>query len=420
MMNDKEMADVRRRHNTSRTLPSLPPSPSENKNSIEPSLSIGVMETTEAQSSTEAPINEGAAVLEEEDVKVSNGEFELEEDTFSVLFLSNRMSWPWFFALFVFAIQIAILALIEKDLLEDNESGNFFKVPPFNDGIVTAAQFLALLVAVMSQDDCITSLYIISVVYDKGVMKTYPHATLASWSISNLCRFGEGFLSLFVTFTFIVQSKDALELFLNFVAVEFVANLDNLAFGLASRGFLKKELENATEEVKGVTMPLRHGHRRTLTRRILLLLSFLALAAGWAVIQVKQRRGDYLALEPCSSFSVTFCNEFVKLGEPSLVDLGNTVRGYVGSQAPSELLLYAYFSGTYTTKKSDRGGLQREGNRPVYYETLPGTKAADEMDPTLGKISYCEDGEAWVFTIEALTEAISNDSREVADDDCKG
>ena len=50
------------------------------------------------------------------------------------------------------------------------------------------------------------------------------------WELSNSLRIIEGALVIVVSFIFIVQSATAIDLWLNFAAVQFVGTLDDTAF----------------------------------------------------------------------------------------------------------------------------------------------------------------------------------------------
>lgn len=211
-----------------------------------------------------------------------------------------------------------------------------------------------------------------------------------------------------------------LEIFLNFVAVEFVANIDNLAFSLALRGYVKDEFIKTAHAVQRVKFYHFQGHRRTCMRRIIFYSILFALFSGWVVINRKQRDGFYLEKIACKSFSINFGDEFynvnTSIAANDVYDLNGTRNGdptlryYLSNDAslPSPLF-YAAFSGTYVIRKDSKNSHIRKKNRFVYYEDLHVEGSRNATDPTLGRFSYCDTLEAWVFEIEALSKIVSDE-----------
>jgi len=81
----------------------------------------------------------------------------------------------------------------------------------------------------------------------------------ARFRFANVLRLIEGCLAVATSFILIVQSRDVIELFMNFAALEFVVNLDNLAFALAEHGLISDTLQDAARFVDGLGFAYHDG-----------------------------------------------------------------------------------------------------------------------------------------------------------------
>jgi len=335
------------------------------------------------------------------------------------------MSFVFLFALLVFALQIAILALVLTDLLSTGYKGNALSVPFYVDSVVTFAQLLGIILAVATQDDFFTSLYALDVIkYDSAVLQVNPSATFSFWIFSNLCRLMEGTPTLAVSFVFIVRSRSVLSIFTRFAGVQFVATIDNIFFVLASKGYMGQGLERATLNVQKITFPELRGQKRCSIRHVLFLSVFAGMVGGWTVVQTRQKHHVYLQASACKLFSVQFGKEYFQVYNGyNPKSLKGTIRDYVSDRfsldntsdvAKFPTVFYSYFSGTYTLVY-DGNRLVTRANRPVYVESLQflnGTileHEKPEVDPTRGKFFYCDELESWVFSVDKIYDVFNGD-----------
>mmetsp|Transcript_13517 Transcript_13517/g.28739 ORF Transcript_13517/g.28739 Transcript_13517/m.28739 type:complete len:649 (+) Transcript_13517:149-2095(+) len=314
--------------------------------------------------------------------------YQITEDTYSFLFTASINSTPFIWALFIFVFQSAILVIIEIGMVEDGSPDNKLSVPSGVTRAVRVSQFIALILAPFTQDDFISSLDMFTVRYDKSIVKEFPAASHPKWFLANTLRGLQGCLYLGVCFCLIVQASDTLTVFLNFAALNFVGELDDVALILARKGYLghKLEIEGKklgdvkTLERQAVSIGPKCKVPARLLRSMVLLLALGGLITGGAIIASNQNNGQYL----CNSVTVLFGDEVWETEEDV------------------DYLFYAYFSGRYEIKK----GLL-ENQRPVYFER--------GRDPTIdpsrppGKFSYCASEKAWVFTIDGITKGDQDD-----------
>ena len=82
----------------------------------------------------------------------------LSKDTYSLFFVARPRSKPFVFAISVFTFQILILILVLADTINTTNPSNSLGIPGGVSIGVRTAQFLAVVVAVVTQDDVITSI----------------------------------------------------------------------------------------------------------------------------------------------------------------------------------------------------------------------------------------------------------------------
>jgi hypothetical protein len=296
---------------------------------------------------------------------------DLQEDVFTLFFLSEPRSRTFIYSILVIALQYTIYGLLLYSLVEDDDpyrdKDNTLKVPAFVDIYVMVSQVIALLIAVITQEDVMYTIELITVGYDPAVLASHPSATRFYWVASCILRFLEGAVGVGIAFVFIVQSSTVIDIFLNFAAVEFVAGLDNVGFGLAAAGLIGRAAQEATQDAKEIKLPLRkRKHRKT--RQLVVLASFVIMAAGLIWIQHKQFNGEYVVGTSCSRIEVSFPEEFRKLEHPLEVTETNTQRQYLTTEfsrinlLKPPPLIYPFFSGEYSTANSFIE------HRPVYFE----------------------------------------------------
>eukprot|EP00978_Attheya_sp_CCMP212_P038522 scaffold191813_cov45-Attheya_sp.AAC.1 len=352
--------------------------------------------------------------LSRENAQAEDGIFEQMKDSFSLMFVCNIKSLGFAYSVLFFALQVAILVLISINILKNAPGGNLLDVPVGTSLDVVTAQALALFVSLITQSDFLATFDLINVKYDDGVLSLFEGATRTKWIFSNICRFFVGVLSIAISFILIVQSTTVIDLFLNFAAVQFVSELDNVAFQLAYKGYMViGDLEETTRKIikhvqfrqrKMVAFPRTKRRIPVKWLRIsMILVHAVILYSAWSIVRYKQAHGHYLH-SICQSFDVHFgagaevsnvCTEgacsFLNNNEN---DLESTV-----------VLPYGPFSGIYEVYRDSHGTFEWKERRPVYYQH---NIELGEENHT-GKFSYCKSEKAWVFTIDDVRTSFSDE-----------
>jgi hypothetical protein len=230
------------------------------------------------------------------------GKKQLPPDMFSFLVCSKVLSEPFVLGITVFVFQITIYGLLAVNLINlsiDNPLDVLANV----ETNVRVAQFLAVIVAVLTQEDLQTSLEQINEGYRPDhIGKEFGEASCGRWWFATMCWFLQGTLRLVVTFFLIVKVNNVFDLLLNFTAMEFVSELDNVAFFLAGTGYFGSKNAKKSEEIDETSYLQAEDkkiQRKTL-HVILLIVVFSGTLAGWGVIARNQTLNEYL----CKHFFV--------------------------------------------------------------------------------------------------------------------
>mmetsp|Transcript_24838 Transcript_24838/g.37515 ORF Transcript_24838/g.37515 Transcript_24838/m.37515 type:complete len:651 (-) Transcript_24838:86-2038(-) len=363
-------------------------------------------------------VNFAGDVSDSKTILAGDKESTLHRDVFTLFFVSKIVSPSFFYALFFFLFQMAILYLIGWNLLKDAPEGNPLKVPIRTSTEVTIAQSLALFVSFITQQDVITTIDMLRLGYDHDVKEVFKAATRTKWIMANICRFVEGLVTIGISFIFIIQSTDVLELFLNFAAVQFVSELDDVGFEIAHRGYISGGLERMTKKVIGIKFQLKSKRdlsvngtdkkevKSKYVQRFIFSVVMLALYGSWAFIRYMQETGHYQNLE-CNSFNVRFGDQYFDFFQAQ--SCNTEISDGCPWKNRTRPFHYGPFSDSYEASRDNyTGTLELENKRPVYYQR--GRKEGFGEGSPPGKISYSTEERAWIFTVDGVTKGPMDDS----------
>jgi len=218
------------------------------------------------------------------------------KDTYSFIYVYPVCSAPTLYAVFLFLFQSLVYALLLSSLIDINNPNNILHVPPSVSIQMRIAQGCAILIAVVNSVDIMvamnnllrvpTAIIVIDNNGDdesqglinthgpsihnatelssiqhgigharsniSGTIQTQSFKAGFKFKFANMMRLIEGVLFVASSFILIVRSDDVIEMFINFAALEFVVNLDNLAFALAEHGLISDRLQAAAIFVGGL------------------------------------------------------------------------------------------------------------------------------------------------------------------------
>ena len=177
------------------------------------------------------------------------------EDTFSFLITAHFLSIPFITGILVFLLKTTVYTLFTFDLIDRTKSFNQFGVPVSVERAVAASQLLALLISVFSKNDLVSAFIVYIRGYDASIKRHFHRDGRGGglpwqWGLSIAMSLVDGLFDLAVTFLLIVKSSTVLDVLLNFAAVAFVAEIDEIAFTFAQMGFIGTTNKNEAELVQ--------------------------------------------------------------------------------------------------------------------------------------------------------------------------
>jgi len=242
-------------------------------------------------------------------------ERELPQDTFSFLIYTNVCSPCFLCGIMVFLFQMGIYVVLANDIIDCRIDGKFnckMKKNPVGfptnvSDAVRISEVLALIISIIGQQDVRKAICLYRDGFDKdNLTKVFKGATLWKWTLSIVLRALEGLLGLTLTFLLIMRSDFVLDLLLNFSAIYFVTELDDMVFGLASEGFLGRTLKKETKSLSRNTYFVSHecANSKSANRVIIAyyIVLFVSFFVGWGIIYWEQWKGKYLCQQIFSQF----------------------------------------------------------------------------------------------------------------------
>lgn len=222
-------------------------------------------------------------------------------DSYSFLMIAPICSVPFGVGVFVVAVQMTVYTLMAESMLAQQAYNNTLGVPPNVYMLVKVVQFMALLIAVVTQTDLVKGLDNIRVRNSSSFWRSFPHASQRKlvFCIATQCL--QGCLGLMTSFFLIIQSETIYDLLLNFTALEFVGQLDEAFFVLSSYGFAGKACQIATRAIEGTTYYV-HTKVHRFKKILLFSVIFAVMIAGWSGVIRRQNTGRYM----CNTLMVQF------------------------------------------------------------------------------------------------------------------
>jgi hypothetical protein len=174
-------------------------------------------------------------------------------------------------------------------------------LPPNIDPPVRVIQFIAILVAVVTQDDLMKGLDVIRAVYSQSFFDAFHHTFPEKTIACILLRCSSGCMGLISSAFLIITSETIYDLLLNFTALEFVSQLDAALFVVCEYGYAGKTCEAASKAVRTTTF---YVHTKVYRLRKMVLFSVIALVllACWSAVVYLQNHGAF----QCSTLVVQF------------------------------------------------------------------------------------------------------------------
>lgn len=170
------------------------------------SSQAGVVES-DAVGSRDTKPPDGSIIGYEEPIMLS-------QSTHSFLFTEPTCSMPYNFALVVVAISYLclILALL-NNILDDYTPDNVFNVPVGVPWPVKVAQYLALMIGLIMEEEIPESLYLLRMITERTLHSEEPYLRYGKFVFCACVRIVMGYLFHWNMFVVVAQATDVVEIF---------------------------------------------------------------------------------------------------------------------------------------------------------------------------------------------------------------
>ena len=145
----------------------------------------------------------------------------LPQDTFSYIIISETWGFPFVASLIIFCLQVTTFILVILDLAAQGDKNNVFGVPANVSAQLRTTQFIAVLVAVLTQGDLRTAFTLLRDGFTKDFDASFDYTSHLKYRLSVACRAVSGSIGLMVSFVLIVTAPSVVELLLNFTGTCF-------------------------------------------------------------------------------------------------------------------------------------------------------------------------------------------------------
>ncbi len=194
------------------------------------------------------------------------GSYELPEDVYSFITVAPVCSAPFLFAVAVIGTKYIVYATLLSGLKFSEFSIKIDYDGPVIDGLSTdeiiaiAVKFLLVPVTVAMQED-LMAVYagVANTKYDPKVKEISEAATRHKWALAYLLQLIDGLLSLTVNFLKMFNTPNILDVFLNFAALHFLQDIDDVFYALVEKGFFGDDMEHMANVCKQISWPRRTG-----------------------------------------------------------------------------------------------------------------------------------------------------------------
>ncbi|CAJ1934567.1 unnamed protein product [Cylindrotheca closterium] len=237
-----------------------------------------------------------------------DGEYgkQLKNNVFSLIYTTKVSSPSFALAIFFVLFQSGLLILALLDLIEFNDTNNPLRVPTDVSLEVRITSVMCLILAIPLFWDLMDSIERLQQgAPPSGLDHAPPGASSAKYYFAFSLQLIVGILYQIAMFILVVTPSSVVEMFLNFAALEFITEVDEIAFALAVRGYLSSTMKDSCIAVTQFKLPPNKGGRWV--RRVVYFLVTALMLGMYGRIWTRQRAGAY----DCTRLQVQFGDGYI-------------------------------------------------------------------------------------------------------------
>ena len=193
----------------------------------------------------------------------------LPESTHTLLFTAPIKSPAFRFSFIIAALSILCLLLALSNNIILRGGGEI----PANVGMaVKVAQYASIFIALLMEEEIPTGLYLLRRIPKRYFKSKFPELCYHKFVASCVLRICVGYLFLVNVLFILMRAREVLDIFFDFIALQFLQQLDDIAFNLARMGVFSKSLRAETTNKYFRTEFKKEVNKAERTRRISLFL----------------------------------------------------------------------------------------------------------------------------------------------------
>ena len=258
---------------------------------------------------------------------------------------------------------------------------------------VKVAQYLALFIGLIMEEEIPETSYLIRMISETTLHRKAPDVKFSSFVACAILRVIMGYLFILNMFVVVVQAEGVVDIFFDVLALQFLQQVDDMAFRLAKLDVFGKRLKVASTRkcfrTEFEKLPFSRRRKMSIFVKALYFINLCGLMAGITAITIRQSLGYYY----CDAIHTNFGDEHI--WQDAIVF---NATGWVERLD----LIYSYFSGVYVLNGTSSG-------RPVYTEQNKFDQTPYK-EKTGAVIKYCHSEGAWVLMHDHVRRDLNTDN----------
>ena len=199
-----------------------------------------------------------------------------------MFYLADMWSQAFFYALFIVFTKFALYFLIGLDFRNHRELAWHVDV----ETPIIIAQLVLMPVAIVMQEELLTSFFIFShLLYSPSIKRRHPGAHRWKFAASQFARFFDGAVFLTINVgVMLAQTTDVLGLLLNFAALMFLSDIDNVALRVCLDGYWTQSLQETAQDVVDMKFAYKNTKRHRHIQTAFVVVTFVAYTTLWGFV----------------------------------------------------------------------------------------------------------------------------------------